>query len=1004
MTRKRTRDVLQSCPRDVLQSCPRDVLQSCSRDVRRSLPPPWRRRALATAMLATALLAPARALADGTGDEADLHFDLGLADFSKGDHAGALVHFFHSNRLVPNRNVLYNIARTYEAMKRYTDAHRYYVDSSAGETDPKKKADVQTAIQRLSPNVAVLSVATDPPGATLYIDRKDLGSRGVSPRPLALPPGKYRVIAELPGHEAVTSAEVEVASGKETQIALTLPKIVGTVTIDVTGGKSAEVRVDDEKGPVACAAPCQLKLPPGRHELYFQAPGFEAPPRTVAVTAGKAVSATAALVPLTGSLVVRADERDAVVTVDGKPMGFTPVVLQNVPAGKRHIQVQLRGFATYDTTVEVRPNQQADLGDIVLQPAREVAAVSRQTETIDDAPSSVTIIDRREIAAFGYPTIAEALRGVRGVTLSTDHAYSSVSIRGVGQPADYGNRFLVLAEGQPLNDNLLSSSYIGSDGRADLHDVDRIEVVRGPGSLLYGTGAVSGLVNLVTRPREEPNQVHVGMGGYDNAVLHGRAGGHYHFGKDAGVWASASGARSEGFDLPVPGLSKGGLVPVARGTEAFWSAGTAGRAYYKSLTAQWFFHTRDLSIPVGGFATAFNNPNSIFTDRRYMAEVRYEPRLSDKWQILARAHANRYEFHSRYVFDSGEENFEQLLGTWFGGEARVVFNPVPWLRITAGGEAQYHPEARMLGRAEAPSGTTRYLAEDRPYQLGAGYALIEGSPTSWFRFSAGARVDVYSTFGPIVVPRAALIFKPGSGNVLKIMGGRAFRAPSIYELYYNDNGKSQAAAVDPVRDLTLGPEAIYSGEIEYSHRFLEDWVALAAAHASYLEGTITTVPDTNTSTVVRYANSASPALVVGGDLELRREWRRGFMLAASYGYQHTRYLDDALRNPRLVNAPEHFASLRVVAPAVKEILSFGLRTTLEAPRRIDESTDATTLPTVVVDATASGFVREIGVRYVVGVYNLTDKRQEVPVSDTFLTRTLPQNGRTFRLDALWTWP
>lgn len=945
------------------------------------------------------VLAPAgRALADGTADEADLHFDLGLADFSKGDHAGALVHFFHSNRLVPNRNVLYNIARTYEAMKRYTDAHRYYVDSSAGETDAKKKADGDAAILRLAPNVAVLRVTTDPPGATLYIDRKDLGSRGVSPRPMALPAGKYKVIAELPGHDPVTSEAIDVTIGKEALLSLSLPKVVGTVRVDVTGSKAADVRVDDEKGSLACSAPCDLLLPPGRHELYFQAPGFEAPPRTVVVTAGKTVSATAALVPLTGSIVVRADERDALVTVDGKPMGFTPAVLQGVPAGKRQIKVRLRGFADHDATVEVRPNQQADLGDIVLRPAREVAAVSRQTETLDDAPSSVSIIDRREIAAFGYPTIAEALRGVRGVTLSTDHAYSAVSIRGVGQPADYGNRLLVLADGQPMNDNLLSSSYIGSDGRADLHDVDRIEVVRGPGSLLYGTGAVSGLVNLVTRPREEPDNVHVGFGGYDNAVVRGRAGGHYHFGKDAGVWASVSGARSEGFDLPVPGLATKGLIPVARGTEAFWSTGTTGRAYYKSLTAQWFFHQRELSIPVGGFATEFNNPNSIFTDRRYMGEVRFEPRLSDKWQLLARAHANRYEFDSRYVYGGGEENFENLLGTWFGGEARIVYTPVPWLRITAGGEAQYHPEARLQGRTESPTFNGSYLDEERPYQFGAGYALIDGSPTSWFKFSAGARVDVYSTVGPIVVPRAALIFKPGTGNVLKIMGGRAFRAPSIYELYYSDNGQSQAPAID------IEAEAIYSGEIEYSHRFLEDWVALVAAHTSYLENTISTVPISSTSEVVRYANSPSPALVVGGDLELRRDWRRGFMLSASYGYQHTRFLDGALSNPRLVNAPEHFASFRAVAPAVKELLSFAVRTTLEAPRRINEDTNDTTVMTIVADVTASGFIRDLGVRYVVGVYNLTDKRQEVPVSDTFATRTLPQNGRTFLVDALWAWP
>ncbi|MEZ4297239.1 MAG: TonB-dependent receptor [Polyangiaceae bacterium] len=755
------------------------------------------------------------------------------------------------------------------------------------------------------------------------------------------------------------------------------------------------------------AAPSPARPPaisplPGRHDLYADAPGFSAPPRTVVVTANKSTTATVALAPLTGSLVVRADEPGAQVEVDGKPMGFTPVVLPNVPVGRRKIQVRLRGFADYTTDIDVRPNQQSDLGEISLEPSREVNAVSRNTERIDDAPSSVTIIDGRELRALGYPTIAEALRGVRGITLSNDHAYTSASLRGIGQPGDYGNRLLVLSDGASLNDNLLNSSYIGSDGRADLGDIDRIEVVRGPGSLLYGTGAFSGLVNLVTRPREEPDHVHVGFGAYDNAVLTARAGGHYHFAKDGGVWASVSGARSEGYDLPVPALATASLIPVARGTEAFWNAGTAGRVYYKSFTTQWFYHQREQSIPVGAFATTFNDPRSIFLDRRFMAEARFEPRINEQWQILARAHANHYQFQGTYVFPE-ETNIESLTGTWFGAEARVVYNPVPWLRITAGGEGQYHPQASLRGEApDTPD--PAYLKQDAPYQFGAGYGLIEGSPTDWFKFSAGARVDVYSTFGPIVIPRAALIFKPGKGNVLKLLGGRAFRAPSIYEQVYSDGGISSVPSVQPDRGLTLGPESIYSGEIEYSHRFLEDWVALLAAHGGYIEGIMTTVPDTPGNPLVRYANSPSPALVVGGDVELRREFRRGFMLAANYGYQHTRLLEEGLSNPRFVNAPEHYASVRTVVPLVKELVSFGARFTLEAPRRIRADGDDETRPTVVADATLSGYVRDAGVRYVFGVYNLADKRYEVPVTDTFATRTLPQNGRTFRVDVAWSWP
>jgi outer membrane receptor protein involved in Fe transport len=94
-----------------------------------------------------------------------------------------------------------------------------------------------------------------------------------------------------------------------------------------------------------------------------------------------------------------------------------------------------------------------------------------------------------------------------------------------------------------------------------------------------------------------------------------------------------------------------------------------------------------------------------------------------------------------------------------------------------------------------------------------------------------------------------------------------------------------------------------------------------------------------------------------------------------------------------------------VIPLAPEVASLGLRMTLEAPRRIRyESEETTTQTGVVVDATLSGDIRRFGVHYTFGVYNITDFRYSVPVTDTFRSRTIPQNGRTFLLDFLITYP
>src|ERR1044071_1962646 len=148
----------------------------------------WR-RALGAFVLV--LLFVPRAYAGDSADEADLEFRIGADAYQKGDYRGALEHFLLSNRFVPNRNVVYNIARTYQKLERYPEAFRYYSDALSGETDADAKARILAELQQIRPHVAVVEIRTEPVGATIFIDRKDLGPRGETPRALALPAGSY---------------------------------------------------------------------------------------------------------------------------------------------------------------------------------------------------------------------------------------------------------------------------------------------------------------------------------------------------------------------------------------------------------------------------------------------------------------------------------------------------------------------------------------------------------------------------------------------------------------------------------------------------------------------------------------------------------------------------------------------------------------------------------------------------------------------------------------------
>jgi outer membrane receptor for ferrienterochelin and colicin len=128
-----------------------------------------------------------------------------------------------------------------------------------------------------------------------------------------------------------------------------------------------------------------------------------------------------------------------------------------------------------------------------------ISSVSKYAQTTTEAPASVTIVSSDEIRGYGYRNLEEVLENVRGLYFSNDHNYPYVGVRGFGEPTDYNDRILVLVDGHTLNEHVWGSAPVGSDLPINLAAVERIEVVRGPASVLYGTSAMFGVINIVTK-------------------------------------------------------------------------------------------------------------------------------------------------------------------------------------------------------------------------------------------------------------------------------------------------------------------------------------------------------------------------------------------------------------------------------------------------------------------------------------------------------------------------
>ena len=336
----------------------------------------------------------------------------------------------------------------------------------------------------------------------------------------------------------------------------------------------------------------------------------------------------------------------------------------------------------------------------------------------------------------------------------------------------------------------------------------------------------------------------------------------------------------------------------------------------------------------------------------------------------------------------------------------MEFNPLTALRVTLGGEGQLHYQVEQHGSDDSGTFLDDTGSKGRPFQVGALYALADATLSSRAQLSVGARLDAYSTFGSSLNPRAALIVKPYAAGNSKLIVGKAFRAPSIYELYYNDNGYTQ------VQSPHLSPESLYSLELEHAHRFSASLVATANGYANYAAHLISGKGLSTPENPLHYENESSPLVVLGGEFGLRREFRRGAMFALSYGFALSRFLETngagdllsfskATDKRRVSNAPVHLATLKAVIPILNRALNFGARLTVEGPRfdRYENTGDSDpqgkTNSAVIADLVFSGEESRYGVHYAFGVYNALDWRHSVPVSAEFKQRSIVQDGRSF---------
>ncbi len=557
------------------------------------------------------------------------------------------------------------------------------------------------------------------------------------------------------------------------------------------------------------------------------------------------------------------------------------------------------------------------------------ATVSLATGTAQPlrrAPAVASVITAEDIAAMGATDLDEVLETVAGVHVSRSAiAYAPLYFfRGIGVGNAYNPEVLMLQNGVPM-----TSSYSGDRGNMwgglPVENIARIEVIRGPGSALYGADAYSGVINIVTKSAADIQGTHFGtrLGSFDSGsawVQHGgklggvdvaaylRIGttdgfkekieqdGQSRLDSRFGTRASlAPGSVNTGVDSVDAGLDLGyekwrfragyklrdnletaagvssALDPVSKmKSERFngdlsWNDAKFTENWGLGFTGS-FFQLSD-STPNG---LQLLPPGATIAGRTFTSGMIGGPSRSERQvRLSAFATYNGFENHS-LRFGMGHDDIDLYeTATRKNFITNAAGTPVP---TDAFGRAVFSSPVVIDYNTLQP----HILPQHRKVN----YLFVQDEwhfARDW-TLTAGVRRDSYSDFGATTNPRFAVVWDAALDLTVKLMHGRAFRAPSFSEQY----------GINPVSNgnPNLRPETIATTEAAFTWQARKDLQVNLSLFTYGMKDIIRAVPDVAGGVPTTFQNAGNQT---GRGAELEATWdaTRTLRLTGNYAYQHS---------------------------------------------------------------------------------------------------------------------
>ncbi len=464
-----------------------------------------------------------------------------------------------------------------------------------------------------------------------------------------------------------------------------------------------------------------------------------------------------------------------------------------------------------------------------------VVTASKEAQKISDAPAIIDVLTEQQIKDFGVRDLYELISFLPGIEIAeTFYGRTVLNFRGV-QNLHYTNKVLLMVNGNQMYEPVTGAFFLET---IPISSVSRVEVIRGPGSALYGTNAYSGVINIITKNAGSGSDMLSLLASYGSFnTVDAEAAAKVKLNETSGLFVAGGYTGTKGYPFNITADEKGQAMTFDYFNKPLR---IFGNFVYENLNVD-FGYTNIFKSQYG--LTPVIDYIGDMDFRLFFANAKYSQKISEKVGISLTVRYNSFNnektnlgFFPAKGFGGHAVStmFNTVSGSIFGAEAQFDIDLMDGINNISGLVFENFKSDPYLFKWEDDQSITpftSYATSPSSTTFGA-YTQFQASLADWYSFIVGIRLVKDSDVNDMyILPRAGIIFKLTEKHSFKVLYGKAFRAPTFFEKYVATNNVlygSTALLPEEIQTLDVGLESEFSdnlsGRINFFYQKTSDGI------------------------------------------------------------------------------------------------------------------------------------------------------------------------------------